>query len=64
LLETLQDRASDSIDLSVVVDTIVKVGLSDTAEECIVLNLNILAKMSQYNIMVVLSCIDPVVSAF
>lgn len=64
MLETLQDRASDSIDLSIVVDTIVKVGLSDTAEECIVLNLNILAKMSQYNIMVVLSCIDQVVSAF
>ena len=46
LLETLQDRASDRIDLALVVDTIVRVGLSDTAEECIVLNLNILAKMS------------------
>jgi cullin-associated NEDD8-dissociated protein 1 len=64
LLETLQDRASDSIDLSRVVDTIVRVGLSDTAEECVVLNLNILAKMSSSSIMVVLSCLDSIVNAF
>lgn len=64
LLETLQDRASDRIDLAQVVDTIVRVGLSDTAEECIVLNLNILAKMSQNSIMVVLSCIDNIVTEF
>ena len=41
-----------------------RVGLSDTAEECIVLNLNILAKMSQNSIMVVLSCIDNIVAEF
>ena len=41
-----------------------RVGLADTAEECVVLNLNILAKMSQSSIMVVLSCIDPIVTAF
>lgn len=58
LLETLQDRASDCIDLSKLVDTIVRVGLTDTAEECVVLNLNILAKMSQSSIMVVLACLD------
>ena len=46
------------------VDAIVRVGLADTAEECVVLNLNILAKMSQSSIMVVLSCIDPIVTAF
>lgn len=40
------------------------VGLSDTAEECIVLNLNILAKMSQNSTMVVLSYIDSIVSEF
>ena len=50
--------------MALVVDTIVRVGLSDTAEECIVLNLNILAKMSQNSIMVVLSCIDNIVTEF
>ena len=45
-------------------DTIVRVGLADTAEECLVLNLNILAKMSQSSIMVVLACIDQIVTAF
>lgn len=64
LLETLQDRASDCIDLSKLVDTIVRVGLTDTAEECVVLNLNILAKMSQSSVMVVLACLDQIVTAF
>lgn len=47
-----------------VIDTIVNTGLADTAEECIVLNLNILAKMSQSQINVVISCLDRIVQAF
>ena len=64
LLETLQDRANQSIDLSQVVNTILKVGLNDTAEECVTLNLNILAKMSQTSIVQVLSQLDVLVDAF
>lgn len=41
-----------------------RVGLADTAEECLVLNLNILAKMSQSAIMVVLAGLDQIVNAF
>ena len=52
------------IDLSKVVDTIVNVGLTDTAEECVVLNLNILAKMSQSAIVVVISYLDQIVQSF
>lgn len=55
LLETLQDRAADSVNLSNIVDTIITRGLTDTAEECVVLNLNILAKMSQSSINVVIN---------
>lgn len=58
LLETLIEKATDSIDLSTVVATIISVGLSDTAEECVVLNLNILAKMSQISTAVVISYLD------
>lgn len=58
LLETLQERAMESIDLSMVVATIVNQGLSDTAEECVVLNLNILAKMCQNSVAVVVSQLD------
>lgn len=58
LLETLIEKASDCIDLSNVVITIINVGLSDSAEECVVLNLNILAKMSQISTAVVISYLD------
>ena len=58
LLETLQDRATDSINLSSIVDIIITRGLTDTAEECVVLNLNILAKMSQSSINVVINQLD------
>jgi len=47
-----------------IVDAVVKTGLADTAEECVVLNLNILAKMSQSSIVVVISYLDQIVSAF
>ncbi len=45
LLETLQEKATDSVDLEEVVSAIIKQGLLDTAQEVVVLNLNILAKM-------------------
>ena len=45
------------------VDTIVRVGLADTAEECVVLNLNILSKMCTNSMMVVLSQIDTIVQS-
>ena len=63
LLETLQDKASDSIEMNRLVDTIVRVGLADTAEECVVLNLNILSKMCTNSMMVVLSQIDTIVQS-
>ena len=47
-----------------IVEAVVVTGLSDTAEECIVLNLNILAKMSQSNINVVIGILDQIVTAF
>ena len=64
LLETLQDKASDSVSMPQIVEAVVVTGLSDTAEECIVLNLNILAKMSQSNINVVIGILDQIVTAF
>lgn len=60
----LQQRAADSIEMNSVVEAIVRLGLSDTNEECVVLNLNILAKMCTSSINVVLSCIDTIVTAF
>ncbi len=45
LLETLQEKATDSVDLELIVSAIIKQGLLDTAQEVVVLNLNILAKM-------------------
>jgi len=64
LLATLIEQASDIIDVSTIVATIISVGLSDSAEECVVLNLNILAKMSQISTPVVISYLDQIVTAF
>ena len=58
LLETLIEKAADSIDLSRVVNTIIQDGLQDKAEECVVLNLGILAKMSVNSAGVVISYLD------
>ncbi len=64
LLETLQEKATDSVDLEEVVSAIIKQGLLDTAQEVVVLNLNILAKMCQNSPAVVNSQLDTIVSAF
>ncbi len=63
-LETLQEKATDSVDLEEVVSAIIKQGLLDTAQEVVVLNLNILAKMCQNSPAVVNSQLDTIVSAF
>ena len=64
LLETLIEKAADAIDLNAVVATIINDGLSDKAEECVVLNLGILAKMSQTSATVVIAYLDQIVSSF
>lgn len=64
LLETLIEKATDAIDLNAVVATIIQDGLSDKAEECVVLNLGILAKMSQSSASVVISYLDQIVNSF
>jgi len=64
LLETLIEKAYESIDASSVLVAIITVGLSDSAEECVVLNLNILAKMSQNSTAVIISYLDQIVAAF
>ena len=43
---------------------VVVTGLSDTADECVVLNLSILSKMSQRSGVVVISAMDSIVTAF
>jgi len=64
LLETLIEKAPDCIDLSRVVNTIITDGLNDKAEECVVLNLGILAKMSTNSAGVVISYLDQIVQEF
>ena len=64
LLETLIEKAADCIDLNRVVNTIIQDGLNDKAEECVVLNLGILAKMSTNSAGVVISYLDQIVTAF
>jgi len=64
LLETLIEKAADSINLNSVVNTIIQDGLNDKAEECVVLNLAILAKMSVKSAGVVIAHLDQIVQAF
>ena len=46
LLEILFDRCGDYIDVDKIVDAVVNLGLADLAEEILIPNLNILAKLS------------------
>ena len=65
LLETLFDRgAADYCDMNRLVDAVATLGLVDSAEEVSVLNLHILAKLTQRASVVVLSRIDQIVAAF
>jgi cullin-associated NEDD8-dissociated protein 1 len=61
LLETLYDQLQADIDINRAVEQVVHTGLGDGAEECIVLNLNILNKLSQRSGVVVISFMDPIV---
>ena len=58
LLETLFTKASDHVDILQIVDAVVNLGLIDPAEESVVLNLHILAKLAQKANVVVISRID------
>lgn len=49
---------ASEIEINKVLDVIVGRGLEDAAEECVVLTLNILAKLSSRSGVVVLSAID------
>ena len=64
LLEQLYDRCADHIDVDKVVDAVVNQGMADTAEEILIPNLNILAKLSQRSGVVVLSRVDAIVAGF
>ena len=62
LLESLYYR-TEVIDLNKLVDAVVN-GLSDTAEDALVLTMNILAKLSSRSCVVVLSRMDGIIAAF
>lgn len=64
LLEELFDKASDHVDVSKIVQAVVLSGLSDSNEDSVVLNLHILAKLTQRSGAVVLSQIESIVLAF
>ena len=64
LLEQLYDRCADHIDVDKVVDAVVNQGMADTAEEILIPNLNILARLSQRSGVVVLSRVDAIVAGF
>ena len=61
LLETLYENLQTDIDINRAVEMVVTKGLTDGAEECIVLSLNILSKLSQRSGVVVISFMDPIV---
>lgn len=63
MLETMYDRAKDMINVVRIVDTVNLAGLVDTSEECVVMNLNLLVKLSQYSSIVVVSRIEQIISA-
>ena len=64
LLENLYDYMASEIEINKVLDVIVGRGLEDAAEDCVVLTLNILAKLSARSGVVVLSAIDQIILAF
>jgi len=63
LLETMYDRAKDYVNIVRIVDTVNNKGLIDTSEECVVMNLNLLVKLSQFSSIVVISRIEQIVGA-
>lgn len=65
MLETLFDRgAADYCDMNKLVEAVTTLGLVDAAEEVSVLNLQILAKLTQRQSVVVMSRIDQIIGAF
>jgi len=64
LLETLYEHCSGDVDINKIVDTLVQVGLTDTAEECVVLTLSILAKLCSRSAVVVISRMEQLINEF
>ena len=62
LLEILYDRCGDHVDVDKIVDAVVNLCMADSAEEILIPNLNILAKLSQRSGVVVLSRIEAIVT--
>lgn len=64
LIETMYEHLSSEIDINKVVDTLVTSGLTDTAEECVTLTLNILAKLCTRSGVVVIARMDQLITEF
>lgn len=63
LLDSLVEKVSTRLEISAILEVAIK-GLEDAAEECMILSLHILGRLTQIAPTLVLSSIDSLVEAF
>jgi cullin-associated NEDD8-dissociated protein 1 len=63
LLDSLVEKVPSRLELNTILEVTLK-GLEDTAEECMILCLHIIGRLTQISPSLVISFIDPLVDAF